>query len=200
MKGGHKMRNRIILFVITCILIIMHVHVSVCTIGTPANPVHVCLLFAAAGLADEIHVLYICSYVIQSFVTISIAVLLLDYKRVRLWLAAFAVFLPLAILYKFIINTNDLILSTHINAIDQFYERVYDNHSINAFTHIVFFSAAQLLFLATYTVSDYFIRRKKAESYDVISIKSKRLYIVLIILLIVLLCYVPVFLPDWLQS
>lgn len=194
------MRNRIILLIITCVLTIMHVHVSVCTIENPANPILYCLLIAASGLADEFYVLYISSYVIQSFVTISIAFLLLDYKRLRLWLAVFAVFFPLAILYKSIINTNDLVLSTHIFSIDLFYELVYKHHSINAFTHIVFFSVTQLLLLGTYTVSDYFIRRKKAECYNVISIKSKVLYILLIVQLIVLLCYVPTFLPDWLRS
>ena len=98
------MKKYIILLLITCILTILHVHVSVCTIENPANPVHVCLLFAAAGLADEFYVFYISSYVIQSFVTISIACLLLNYRRLWLWLAVFAVFFPLSILYKSIIK------------------------------------------------------------------------------------------------
>ena len=181
------MRNRIILFVITCIFIILHVHVSVCTIENTANPVLICLLFAAAGLADEFYVFYISSYVIQSFVTILIAFLLLNYKRLWLWLAVVAVFFPLAFWFKSVINDGVLILTTHINTIDQFYERVYDDHAINAFTHIVFFSAAQLLLLATYTISDYIIRWVKKESYNEISIKSKRLYIVLIVSLLALL-------------
>ena len=181
------MKNRIILFLITCILTILHVHVSVCTGGNTANPVHVCLLFAAAGLADEFYVFYISSYVIQSFITILIAFLLLNYKRLWLWLAVVVVFFPLAFLFKTTIHDDHLILATHINAIDQFYERVYDDLAINAFTHIFCFSTTQLLLLATYTISDYIVLRKKAESYNEISIKSKGWYIVLIVLFLSML-------------
>jgi len=181
------MRNRIILFVITCILIIMHVHVSVCTGGNTCNPVVFCTLFAGSARLNEFLALYISCYLFQSLVTIIIAYFLLNYKRLWLWLAVVAVFFPLAFWFKSVINDGDLILTTHINTIDQFYERVYDDHAINAFTHIVFFSAAQLLLLATYTISDYIIRWVKKESYNEISIKSKRWYIVLIVSLLALL-------------
>ncbi len=181
------MRNRIILFVITCILIIMHVHVSVCTGGNTCNPVVFCTLFAGSARLNEFLALYISCYLFQSLVTIIIAYFLLNYKRLWLWLAVVAVFFPLAFWFKTTIHDDHLILTTHINAIDQFYERVYDSYAIHALPNIVFFSAAQLLLLATYTVSDYIIRWVKKESYNEISIKSKRLYIVLIVSLLALL-------------
>ena len=183
------MRNRIILLIITCVLTIMYVHGSVCTIENYVNPVFYCGFVVDGSIPglDEFLIFYIGSYLFQSLITIIIAYVLLDYKRLWLWLAVVAVFFPLAFWVKTTIHDDHLILSTHINAIDQLYKWVYANHAINAFTHIVFFSAAQLLLLATYTISDYIIRWVKKESYNEISIKSKGWYIVLIVLFLSML-------------
>ena len=178
------MRNRIILLIITCVLTIMYVHGSVCTIENYVNPVFYCGFVVDGSIPglDEFLIFYIGSYLFQSLITIIIAYVLLDYKRLWLWLAVVAVFFPLAFWFKTTIHDDHLILSTHINAIDQLYKWVYANHAINAFTHIVYFSIAQLLLLATYTISDYIIRWVKKESYNEISINSKKKYIVLIFL------------------
>ena len=180
------MRNRIILFVITCIFIILHVHVSVCTIGNYANPVHICMLVGAAGNISDHYVFYVSSYVIQSLVTISIAFLLLNYRRLQLWLVVFVVFLPLSFLIEKIINDEGLIIKTHINAIDLFYERVYDGLAVEAFTHIVCFSVAQILLLASYTLSNYLLCRTKKVTSDVISLKEIICYIIIIVSLLAL--------------
>ena len=181
------MKTRIILFIITCMFVIAHVHVSVCTIENFANPVLICMLFGAAANISDHYVFYVSSYVIQSLVTIFIAFLLLKYRRIKLWLVVFPIFLPLSFLIEKIIS-DGLIIKTHIFTIDWFYERLYDDLAPDAaFTHIVCFSLVQILLLASYSLCNHFLWRPKKVTNDVISLKEIMCYIVIIVCLLALL-------------
>ena len=179
------MKTRIILFIITCILTILHVHVSVCTIENLANPVCICMLCGVAGNISDHYVFYVSSYVIQSIVTFLIAFLLLNYRRMKLWLVVFPIFLPLSFVIEKIIS-DGLIIKTHIFTIDWFYERLYNDLAPVAFTHIVCFSLVQILLLASYSLCNHFLWRPNKVTNYVISLKEIICYIIIIIFLLAL--------------
>ncbi len=158
-----KHRYRFILrFPLAVLLSLLHVCMSAYTPSVASNPLDLLMLFTCEAWS-EFATYYIGGMVIQSIVTAIIALFVLNWKRIKIWLVCFAVCLLLQIHFcDFFISYQSQILD--FQCIYELENRIGMMHYVN---NVIFFSIAQILFLASYLIllnlSIIFKKKKKQQ-------------------------------------